>query len=85
MNAVELVDLARSFNSEIRGWVNYYGRYYRTALQRVFCHLNRRLVRWTQRKYKRYRGHEGRAWDWLRRIARVQPELFAHWHAGFAP
>jgi RNA-directed DNA polymerase len=85
MSAVELADLARSFNPEIRGWVNYYGRYYRTALHGVFRHLNRRLVRWTQRKYKRFRVHEGRAWLWLRRVARVQPELFAHWHAGFAP
>ncbi|MGH8548914.1 MAG: group II intron maturase-specific domain-containing protein [Methylococcales bacterium] len=25
-------DLARMFNSAIQGWINYYGRYYRSAL-----------------------------------------------------
>ncbi len=85
MSAVELVDLSRKFNAKIRGWVTYYGRYYRTALHSVFRSLNGRLVRWAQRKYKRFRVHEGRAWFWLRRVARGQPELFAHWHAGFTP
>jgi len=84
-SAVELVDLARKFNAKIRGWVNYYGRYYRIALHRIGRQLNGRLVRWAQRKYKRFRVHEGQAWHWLRRVARVQPELFAHWNAGFAP
>jgi RNA-directed DNA polymerase len=84
-SAVELVDLSRKFNAKIRGWVNYYGRYYRTALHRIGRQLNGRLVRWAQRKYKRFRVHEGQAWLWLRRLACVQPELFAHWNAGFAP
>lgn len=84
-SAVELVDLSRKFNAKIRGWVNYYGRYYRTALHSIFRQLNGRLVRWAQRKYKRFRVHEGRAWLWLRRVARVQPDLFAHWNAGFGP
>lgn len=81
----ELADLARRFNREIRGWVSYYGRYYPTALQAIFRHLNRRLVCWAQRKYKRFGVHERRAWHWLRRVARVQPDLFAHWQAGFVP
>jgi RNA-directed DNA polymerase len=81
----ELADLSRMYNVKIRGWVNYYGRYYPTALQRIFRHLNGRLVRWAQRKYKRFRTHEGRAWHWLQRVKRVQPELFAHWQFGVQP
>lgn len=81
----ELADLSRAFNAKIRGWVNYYGRYYPTALQGIFRHLNGRLVRWAQRKYKRFRTREGRAWHWLQRVKRVQPELFAHWQFGVQP
>ena len=52
MGHLELGDLARMFNAKIRGWVNYYGRYYPTALWRTFQGLNRRLVRWVRGKYK---------------------------------
>jgi len=82
MSDMELTDLARMFNAKIRGWVNYYGRYYPSALRRTFRPLNRRLVRWAQRKYKRFRIHPGRTWHWLSRVARSHPRLFAHWEAG---
>ena len=61
------------FNRYIRGWVNYYGRYHPSALHRTFDCINRRLVRWAMKKYKRYRGHQRRATQWLRRIARKRP------------
>ena len=76
--------VARRAKPVIQGWVNYYGRYYRSALDPVFSCLNRRLVRWTQNKYKRYRGQR-RATHWLRAIARQQPELFVHWRLGAVP
>jgi len=82
MSDRDLSDLARMFNAKIRGWVNYYGRYYPSALRRTFRPLNRRLVRWAQRKYKRFRIHPGRTWHWLSRVARTQPRLFAHWEIG---
>ena len=50
-----LGDIARMFNPILRGWINYYGRYYRSALHGVFRCLDRRLVRWAQQKYKRLR------------------------------
>ena len=79
-----LEDLSRMFGSEIRGWVNYYGRFYKSALYPVFSSLNRRLVRWARKKYKRYR-HQRRATHWLRGLARRQPGLFAHWALGALP
>ncbi len=75
-----LEDLARMFNPILRGWINYYGRFYRSALHRVFNHLDRRLTRWVTQKYKRLRGHRRRAAHWLQRIQRKQPKLFVHWH-----
>ncbi len=81
----ELDDFSRMFDKHIRGWVNYYGRYYPSALHRTFDCINRRLVRWAMKKYKRFRGRQRAATQWLRRIARERPTLFAHWRLGFVP
>ncbi|PIP84004.1 MAG: hypothetical protein COR54_06475 [Elusimicrobia bacterium CG22_combo_CG10-13_8_21_14_all_63_91] len=71
--------LARMRNPIIRGWINYYGRYYKSALHPVFKPLNRALVKWTMRKYKRYRDRQRRATHWLGQVAQREPRLFAHW------
>jgi group II intron reverse transcriptase/maturase len=74
-----LDDLARMFNAVIRGWVRYYGAYYPSALYWTLRQIDRKLVLWATRKFKRLRGHKRRAAHWLWRIARKQPGLFAHW------
>jgi RNA-directed DNA polymerase len=74
-----LEDLSRMFNPQIRGWVNYYGRFRRSALYAVFRPLNQALMRWATRKYKRLRGHRRRGLQWVEAVARRQPTLFAHW------
>ena len=79
-----LEDLSRMFNPIIQGWINYYGRYYKSALYPTLRCLDRRLARWATRKYKRLRRHRRRAEQWLRRIARKQPGLFAHWRLLYA-
>lgn len=72
-------DLARMVNPALSGWINYYGGYYRSALNSVFRHLNRTLMKWAMRKYKRLRGQQRNAGHWLGAVARREPELFAHW------
>jgi len=74
-----LEDLSCMFNPILRGWINYYGSYYKSALYPVFRHLDRILVRWAMRKYKKLRRHQRRASHWLKRIAQNEPSLFAHW------
>lgn len=74
-----LEDLAWMFNSKIQGWINYYGRYYKSAMYPTLRSLDRRLAQWATRKYKRLRGHRRRAAQWLARIAENQKWLFAHW------
>ena len=76
--------LAQMYNAKIRGWLAYYGAYYKSALYPVLKGLNRYLVRWARRKYKR-RKHQRRATHWLRRIARRELGLFAHWRWGIVP
>ena len=77
-----LEDLARMFNPILRGWMQYYGKYYRSMLHPVFRPLNRRLVRWACRKYKKLRDHQRRATHWLRRISVRSAQLWAHWQIG---
>lgn len=74
-----LEDLAHMFNAVIRGWINYYGRFYKSMLYPTFRHLNKILSRWASRKYKRLRRHKRRARHWIERIARKETKLFAHW------
>ena len=74
------LDDARMWNAVLRGWIGYYGRFYRSALYPTFRHFNELLTRWAMRKYKRLRRHRRRAEHWLGGVARREPRLFAHWH-----
>lgn len=74
-----IADLARMWNPVLRGWIQYYGRFYKSALYPVFRHFNGLLVRWAMRKYKRLRRHRRRAEHWLGGLARREPGMFAHW------
>ncbi len=75
----DLEGLARMFNAVIRGWVNYYSAYYKSGLYPTLKHLERKLMLWATRKFKRLRGHRRRAAQWLARVARRHLGLFAHW------
>ena len=80
-----LTDLALMFNLQLQGWINYYGRFYRSALTPVLRHLERALIRWACRKYKRFRGHVTNAAHWLGWVARRDPHLFVLWQIGIRP
>jgi len=77
-----LEDLSRIFNPIIRGWLQYYGRYDRSALYPTMRELNQDLVPWAKRKYKKLSSHHRRAARWIARISRRSPELFAHRQMG---
>jgi RNA-directed DNA polymerase len=79
MTDKSLRDLACMFNPVIRGWVNYYGRFYKSALYPILNQLNGALQRWASRKYKKLRGRKRRAFYWFGRIVKRMPYLFAHW------
>jgi RNA-directed DNA polymerase len=72
-------DLARMFNPIIRGWITYYGRYYKSALYPALRYLDQGLAAWAMAKYKRLRRHRRRAVQWVRKTALRDPRLFAHW------
>lgn len=74
-----LDDLARMFNPVIQGWMNYFAKFYKSAMYPTLRHLDRYLTRWASRKYKKLYRHRRRAEQWLARIAQSRPGLFAHW------
>ena len=82
---VGIDDLSRMFNPVVRGWINYYGCFYKSQLYSVLRHMNRALIYWARRKYKKLAVHKRRASSWLGRLARNRPELFAHWQMGILP
>lgn len=79
-----LEDIAHMFNSKIQGWINYYTHYYKTGIYDVLRYINRCLVKWVRRKYKKLNSRK-RAVNWLKGIAIRDTKLFAHWKFGFLP
>ena len=75
--ATELDELAAWINPVVRGWMTYYGRFYRTALNGLLRRINTYLVRWARQKYRRLRTYKKarKWWDGLT----AQPRMFAHW------
>jgi retron-type reverse transcriptase len=84
-NNQRLEDLARLVNPVVRGWMNYYGRFYRSKCILILRHLNGALAAWARRKYKRLRRRERASMHWLGRIARRDPNLFVLWKLGVRP
>ena len=80
-----LEEIAKFVNPFVRGWVNYYGRFYKSALTPVLRHLERCLVYWVRRKFKRFARHARQAVHWLGNIARREPNLFVLWQIGIRP
>jgi RNA-directed DNA polymerase len=84
-NDQSLEDLAQLVNPAVRGWMNYYGRFYRSQCVRVLQYLNKVLATWARRKYKRLRRRRRASAHWLGRIARRNPTLFVLWTLGVLP
>jgi len=78
-------DLSRMFNPTVRGWINYYGHFYKSRLHIVLRYFNRCIALWARRKYKRFHGHKRRSEYWLGRLAGRDPWLFTHWKLGTLP
>jgi RNA-directed DNA polymerase len=78
-----LDDVAHKFNPILQGWINYYGKYHKSALRSVFRHFNLSLGRWIMRKFKRFKGRKIKAVIFLEGILEKQPTMFAHKKHGF--
>ncbi len=57
-------DLARRINPIVRGWMNYYGAFYKSALYPLLERINAYLMRWIRKKYQRLRGRKKAQTAW---------------------
>jgi RNA-directed DNA polymerase len=71
-------EVARTINPVVAGWMQYYGRFYPSALYRLLARINAYLVRWIRNKYRRYDKTRAAR----RKFAEVTseyPRIFRHW------
>jgi group II intron reverse transcriptase/maturase len=71
-------EIARWINPIVRGWMQYYGAFYRSALFPLLRRINAYLVRWIRKEYKRFRQFKKVEACW-QRITAQYPRLYAHW------
>ena len=71
--------LAKMYNPVIRGWIEYYGKFYPSALRKIHRYLEESLMRWASRKFLKLRGRIIKCVKWLVNVEKQRPKLFAHW------
>lgn len=79
---LSLNDIAQWLNPIMRGWIAYYGKFYRSAMYAIIRHVNKTLIRWVMRKYKAIRRSKMRAMAFFDRCMKESPGLFVHWREG---
>lgn len=72
-------ELAKFINPILRGWISYYGRFYRSEMEPIFKCLDFHLMKWAMRKYKPLRRCPKRTRRWLKKLSTENPNLFEHW------
>jgi RNA-directed DNA polymerase len=78
--------IAVLLNPRIRGWINYYSKFRKSELRKLFRAVNMRLMKWVRNKYRKFRRrHWYIAYKFLKGISRDYPNLFEHWKFGFLP
>ena len=77
--------IAELMNLMVRGWLNYFSVYCKSAVKYTMDCLNRRIVKWAMSKYKRFKGDRKRAELWLKTLAKREPNMFAHWVLEWTP
>lgn len=78
-----LEEIAREINPKIRGWIQYYGVYNKSAMYSVFQQLDYALMKWAMKKYKKFRKSRKKAADWISGFRKREPTVLAHWQLGF--
>ena len=71
--------IAERWNPVLRGWYNYYGKFYGSAFHVVLTRFNSVLILWAKRTLKSLKGSYRRAYQWLKRFAKANLGLFWHW------
>ena len=76
---VSIQDQAKTYNKAIKGWMNYYGKFYPSELYTVLRRINYALKQWARRTLKRLKGSFRLVNKWLKNFVKTNPRLFVHW------
>ena len=76
-SGTDLSGLAREINPQVRGWINYYGAFYRSELYFLAWRINEHLARWAMQIQTIAR--QAAAWARLQKVSVQSTRLFAHW------
>lgn len=81
---LSIEDIAKQTNPQVRGWVNYYGKFYRSELTKTLFQIERHMQRWAQHKFAKKRGiaSKKQARRYLGNVLKYKPKLFVHWQYG---
>ena len=74
----DLSDLADLINPIVRGWMQYYGRFYGSMLLPLLRRINGYLVRWARKKYRRLVPFK-RVKKWWDLLVERHRGIFTHW------
>jgi group II intron reverse transcriptase/maturase len=78
--------IATMINRIVAGWINYYGRFYKSLLISFLANqINPHLVKWAMRKHKHLHRQPAKARRRLAQIATTHPGMFIHWRHGALP
>jgi len=82
---MNIEQIAKMINPQVRGWINYYGKFYKSALYSLMEHIEYKLCLWARKKYKRFKRSREKARDWLKRIRQGEnkPKI-VHWEFIFS-
>ena len=77
--ATTLAELAKQYNPVLRGWWNYFGEFYPSAMHSFAMYLDGKLMQWARRKYKTLERREQASVQWLIKMKNIFPRLFFYW------
>jgi RNA-directed DNA polymerase len=79
---LSLEAIAEWYNPKLRGWYNYFGKFYPSAMKPIWVSFNKALVRWAKEKYKKLRGSIIKATRLIKQVQKECTKLFFHWKLG---
>ncbi|WP_419215037.1 group II intron maturase-specific domain-containing protein [Wolbachia endosymbiont of Rhagoletis cingulata] len=76
------VSISKKVNPIVRGWFQYYGRFYKSEMYKALTNVEWHLVGWARAKYKKLRNRIKRAKQFLAKVRKRSPDMFYHWTLG---
>jgi RNA-directed DNA polymerase len=83
LSHLSLQEIAKLVNPTVRGWIQYYGKFYPSELHKVLRKLNSSIIRWARRKYKRFKRSLVKASEWIKGLTAKAKHLFVQWQKGY--